>query len=276
MWFLAPPKHCALAVRGGRRVDVLGDRRRADEADGPDAVVGQQGIDGLLVSVHDVEHAGGESCLEEQLGDAHRHRGIPLAGLEHHGVACGQRGPRLPQRDHGGEVERGDRRDDAEGLPHRVDVDSRTGAGRVFALEQVRSPRGELDDLEAPLDVALRVVDGLAVLAREQLGERLHLALHQIEESQQHASALLGVRRGPLDLCGLGVREHVGDLAGGGQRHARLDGSGARIEHVGEAAPFWGEVLSAYEVGNGTSHCAMSLRAIVGTMTMVLRHPFNY
>ena len=80
-------------------------------------------------------------------------------------------GTGLPQRDHRGEVERGDARDHAEGLAHRVDVDAGAGALGVLTLEQVRDADGELDDLDAALDVALGVGDGLAVLEGEQFGE---------------------------------------------------------------------------------------------------------
>ena len=58
MWFLAPPSACTrlpLAVPG--LVDVLGDRRRADEAHGGDVGVLEQAVDGHLVALHDVEAA---------------------------------------------------------------------------------------------------------------------------------------------------------------------------------------------------------------------------
>ena len=64
--------------------------------------------------------------------------------------------------------------DDAERLAHRVDVDAGAGALGVLALQQVRDADGELDDLEAALDVALGVGDGLAVLAGEQFGQARH------------------------------------------------------------------------------------------------------
>jgi hypothetical protein len=215
--------------------------------------------------VHDVEDARRESRLEEQLRDAHRHRGVALAGLEHHGVAGGERGADLPERDHRREVEGGDGGDDAERLPHRVDVDAGAGPRGVLALEQVRGARRELDDLDAALDVTLRIVDGLPVLAREQFGERLHLALDEVEEAQQHPRPLLGIGRGPLLLGGFGVRDRGAHLVGRGERHARLHGTGARVEHVGEASFARSMERTAHEVRDCTSHCATSLRATVGT-----------
>ena len=85
-------------------------------------------------------------------------------------------GRELPHRDHGREVERRDAGDDAERLAHRVDVDAGAGAVGVLALQQMRDAAGELDHLEAALDVALGVGDGLAVLAREAVGELVVVA----------------------------------------------------------------------------------------------------
>ncbi len=48
-----------LPLRGGGRVDVLRDVGAADEADGLDVGVGQDGVDGFLVALHHLEHAGG-------------------------------------------------------------------------------------------------------------------------------------------------------------------------------------------------------------------------
>jgi hypothetical protein len=53
----------ALAVRACRLVDVLGDRRRADERDALTSGVLEQRVDGDLVAVHDVEHAVGQAGL---------------------------------------------------------------------------------------------------------------------------------------------------------------------------------------------------------------------
>ncbi len=128
-------------------------------------------VDGFLVAVHDLEHARRQAGLEEQLGQPHRHRRVALGGLEDERVAARQRGAGLPQRDHRREVERGDARDHAERLAQRVHVDAGAGALGVLALDQVRDADGELDDLDAALDVALGVGDGLAVLDGEQFGE---------------------------------------------------------------------------------------------------------
>ena len=114
----------ALAVRRGGRVDVLRDVGAADEADGLDVGVAQDGVDGFLVALHDLEHA-------RRAGRPRRtaRPGAPgptgrAQRLEDERVSACQRRAGLPQRDHRREVERGDARDHAERLADRVDVDA--------------------------------------------------------------------------------------------------------------------------------------------------------
>ena len=118
-------------------------------------------------------------------------------------------GPGLPQRDHRREVERGDAGDHAERLADRVDVDAAAGAFGELALEQVRDADRELDDLDAALDVALGVGDGLAVLDRQQLGELVGVGVDQLDELHQHAGPALRVPGGPF-LLRLDRRGHCG------------------------------------------------------------------
>ena len=53
-----------LAGRRGGRVDVVGDVGAADETDRLDVGVVQDGVDGFLVAVHDLEHTGRQAGLE--------------------------------------------------------------------------------------------------------------------------------------------------------------------------------------------------------------------
>jgi hypothetical protein len=99
-------------VGGPGLVDVMGDVRRADEADGVDQRVGQDGVDRGLVAMDDVQHAGGGARLHHQLAEADRHRRIALRRFEDEGVADGDGDAEHPHRDHGREVERGDARHD--------------------------------------------------------------------------------------------------------------------------------------------------------------------
>ena len=61
--------------------------------------------------------------------------------------------------------------------------------GRL-ALEQVRGAAGELDDLEAALDLAARVVDRLAVLGGDDAGELAGAGGEQLAEAEQDVRAL--------------------------------------------------------------------------------------
>ncbi len=62
-----------LAVGGGGRVDVLGDRCGAHKADGLDALVLKQRIHGFLVAVDHVEDAVRHAGLGVELGQPERH-----------------------------------------------------------------------------------------------------------------------------------------------------------------------------------------------------------
>src|SRR5690606_37809876 len=120
----------------------------ADEPDGRDVPVVENGIDGFLVAVDDIEDAGGQASLHHQLGEHQRHGRVTLGRLHDEGVAAGDGRGELPQRDHGGEVERGDSGDDPERLAHGVDVYSSPGALGELALHQVWYADGELDHLD--------------------------------------------------------------------------------------------------------------------------------
>ena len=100
----------------------------------------------------------------------------------------------------------------------------------------MRDAAGEFGDFEAALDVALGVGHGLAVLAREQLGELVVVALHQLDEFRHDAGAALRVGRGPFGLRGAGVFHGGADLSLGRQRDLGLDVTGHRLENVGGAA----------------------------------------
>jgi len=125
----------------------------------------------------------------------------------------GDGGGELPHRDHRREVERRDAGHDAQRLAHRIDVDARAGAFGVLALQHLRRADAELDHFEAALDVALGVGNGLAVLARQEVGERVVVARGEFEELHHHARAALRVGGGPGGLRGLGVLDggaHLG------------------------------------------------------------------
>ena len=100
----------------------------------------------------------------------------------------------------------------------------------------MRNAAGEFDHFEAALDVALGVGNGLAVLARQQVGELVVIALGEFEEFHHHARAALRIGGGPLDLRGLGVLDRGANFGLGRQRHLGLDVAGHRLENVGRPA----------------------------------------
>ena len=154
----------ALAVARRRRVDVFRDRRRADERHRLDAGVVEDGVDRLLVAVHDVEDAVRQARLLEQFGHPDAGRRILFRRLQHEGVAARERDREHPERHHHREVERRDPGADAERLQPRVRVHAAADRTGVLAFEQVRRAGSELDHLDAALHRSHRVEEHFAVL----------------------------------------------------------------------------------------------------------------
>ena len=188
----------------------------------------EQRVDGDLVALHDAEDAGRQARLGEQLGHEQRGRRVLLARLEDERVAARERERVHPHRDHRREVERRDPGDDAERLAVARRVDARGDLLRALALHQLRDPAGELDDLQAALHLAARVVEGLAVLARDDAGEvvaargeQLAVGEHDGRALGERGGAPAGERRarragGAVDVGGGGERDPPRDLAGRG------------------------------------------------------------
>ena len=244
----------ALTLGGAARVDVFRDRRGADEADGADVGIVEDGVDGFLVAVHHIEDAGGQARLDHELGEPHGHARIALGRLQDEGVAAGDRRRELPHRDHRREVERRDAGDDAERLAHGIEVDAGAGGIAELALHQVRDAAGELHHLEAALDVALGVGDDLAVLAGEELRELVVIALHELEELEQHPRPPLRVGGGPRRLRALRVLHRRPDLGLGGERHLPGHLAGHGLVDVAEAPGGPPDLLAADEMPD-LPHC---------------------
>lgn len=212
----------ALAVGRGGGVDVRGDRGGADEAERADAGVFEEGVDALLAAVDDVQDARRQARLQEEFGEPQRYGRVALGGLEDEGVAAGQRGSRLPQGDHRGEVERGDAGHHTDRGAHGVDVDAGAGVVGELPLQQMRDPGGELHHFQAALDVAVCVGDRLAVLGGEQPGQRVPLALDELEEAEEDAGTALRIPLAPLALRRRGVGDRRLGLSAVGERDMGL------------------------------------------------------
>ena len=174
----------ALAVGRSGRVDVLGDRGRADEGHCGDVWVLEDAIDGNLVSLHDVEHALGQARLPEQISDEQRDRGILLARLQYEGVSGGDRIGEHPHRHHGREVERGDAGHHAERLADREDIDPGRGLLGKVPLHQLRDAAGKLDVLDSSGQLATGVARDLAVLDRHQFGDLVAIGKDELMEGE--------------------------------------------------------------------------------------------
>ena len=96
----------------------------------------------------------------------------------------------------------------------------------------MRNAERELHDLDAALDIALGVGNGLAVLAGQHFGQLVIVARHQFEEFHHHASPALRIGRGPFRLRRLGILDRRAQFGLGGQRHLGLDVAGHRLEDV--------------------------------------------
>ncbi len=224
----------ALAVRRPGLVDVLGDRRGADEADRRDVGMLEQPVDGHLVALHDVEAPVGQTGVVQQLGHEQRRRRILLARLEHERVAARQGVGEHPHRDHRREVERRDAGHDTERLADRVDVDTGCGLLAVPALQQVRDAARELDVLEPSGDLAHRVGQHLAVLGGEQRGDLLAVGVDQLAHAEQDLGAPRQAGGPPRGERRLGRGDGRVDLVGRRQVDgARLLTGGRVVDDAG-------------------------------------------
>ncbi len=226
----------ALAVFGAGGVDVLGDGRGADEGDGLDGGVREDGVDGGLVAVDDVEDAVGEAGFLEHFGEEDGGGGVALGGLEDEGVAAGEGEREHPERDHGGEVEGRDAGDDAERLAHGPGVDAGADLLGEFALEELADAGGVLDVFEAAHDFALGVGEDFAVLAVEEGGELVHAGLEDVAEAEEDAGAAERRLGGPGGEGGGGGFDGGVELGVGGEGDAGLHAAGGGMEDVAEAA----------------------------------------
>jgi len=209
----------------------------------------------------DIEDACRAARLHEQLTQAYRDTGVLLGRLEDEGVADRNGDAEHPHRDHRREVERGDARRDAQGLAHGIDVDARASALGVLTLQGVGDAAGELDDLQAALEVAAGVGDHLAVLGGQQRGEFVHPRLDQALELEHDPRAALGIGRGPGRLGRKGGLHRAIDIRPVGQPDARLHLAGIGVEHVAAPARCRRHCRTADEmlnVAHSVLHCPVS------------------
>ena len=158
----------------------------------------EQRVDGFLVALHDVEHARRQArvaraaprAASDVLGS--RSLGfstnvLPQAiatGNIHIGTIAGKLNGVMPTHT-------------PSGLAQRPVVDVAADVVAVLAFEQLRNAARELDDLEAARQLAVRVGEHLAVLARDERGELVEVRVEQLLEAEHHAGPFQRARVGP-------------------------------------------------------------------------------
>src|SRR6185503_14635402 len=134
------------------------------------------------------------------------------------------------------------------------------------ALQQVRNAAGELDHLEAALDVALGVRERLAVLGREQRREAVVFGLHELEELEHDAGAPLRIGGRPGRLRGRRIGDRRLDLGFRRESDPRLHLTGVGIEDVAGASRFALDLVTTDEMAN-LAHHALHVLSVLPAAT---------
>jgi hypothetical protein len=126
-------------------------------------------------------------------------------------------------------------------------------------FSSLRSAARVFDDVDAAGELAGRVRQHLAVLARDRGDELVGMLLQQRLEAEHDAGASKRRRRGPCRECGLRRFDGSPDLGGGRERNARAQRAGRGCEDIAEAAGRSGRTLAADPMGErgdiGLSQC---------------------
>ena len=223
----------ALAGGGRALVHVLRDLRGADERDGIDARVVKDAVDHVNRAVDQVDDAvrkppGVVDQVEDQLL---RQRHL-LGRLEDERVAACDRERQEPEGHHRREVERHDRRADADRLADRLGVDRRRDVLENPALHRLRDGRCGLDHLDRAADLGTRVRQRLAHLAGHRPRQLVLVRLHHLAEAEQPARALDRRAAAPTGERVAGGGDGGVDIGRAGERHARKHLAGRRVGDV--------------------------------------------
>ena len=167
---------------------------RAGERHEVHAGVGDQGVaQGTTRAEDQIEHALRQAGLLEQLDEPHGEHRRVRRGLEDDGVPEDQGGHDLPGRDGERKVPRGDRCDDPERRAHRHRPFVRELGRHDVAELAATLARGVVGHVDALLDIAARLREDLAHLARHFARELVLALEHQLAGPVQDLAAL---RRG--------------------------------------------------------------------------------
>ena len=201
------------------------------------------------VAVDHVEDAARQSGLAQEFAESYRHRRVALGGLQDHGVTRGERVGGHPQRHHDGEVERRDRRDDADRLAHRVHVDAVGDLAGEVALHVLGESAGVLDVLESSGQFAFGVGEGLAVFLGDQGRQLVGVLDEELAQGEEHVGALGERRVAPRIGGGARDRDDVVDQLRVGDGNVRVHVAGGRVVDEEVTGSF--DALIVDEIGNG-------------------------
>ncbi len=150
----------------------------------------QQGVDRLARAMDDVQYALGESRLEKYLGQPLSPEWRPLGRLEDERVPRDDGEREHPKRDHHREVEGWDAGADADRVAVEILVDAARDVAQGTALEERRRAAREIDHLDAAPHLAPRLLERLAVVARDDRSQLFEVLLEQSLEPEHQAHAL--------------------------------------------------------------------------------------
>ena len=177
-----------------------------------------------------VKTPSGMPGLEGELAEPERGQRRQLGGLEHDGVAGGERGGEPPAGDRHREVPRHDDADDAQRLPER-DVDA--AGDRDLAAEVPLGRPGVVgEDVADVAGLPAGVADRVPGVRDLEQRELLLVLADEVGEAAQEQPAVRGGDGGPRR----GGRRRSGDrlvgLLEGGEWHRRDDLLGRRVDDV--------------------------------------------
>ena len=217
----------------GQPQDLLPGARLARERDLADTRMRREGRAGDRAGpgddVHDTRR---EPGLQAQLTEPERRERRPRRRLEDRGIARRQRGCQLPGGHHQREVPGHDEADHADGLAQRQ-VQARLGDRDGLAVVLVRGPAVVLEHARCRADLPTGAADGLAHVARLELGQLLRVVADERREPQQGLAAPDRGPRPPLALeCGLGRRDRPVHILRGARRDVRDDLAMSRLDDL--------------------------------------------
>ncbi|MNM72426.1 hypothetical protein D3C81_841200 [compost metagenome] len=216
------------ALHGWRRLrhqDATDLGRPRERQLAHDGAARQHGADGLGIAGHHLEHAGGNAgpvrqfsqCEGGQRGQLGRFDDDGAPGCQGRACLAGDHRCReIPRRDGGA---------DAHGLAQRDQALVGGRRGQHFAVHALGFLGKPFDKAGRVRDLAARLGQRLALLARHQVGQVVRVGDHQVEPAAQQVGAFLAGLGGPGALRNLGS----GDGAPGLGR--------AQVGHLGDHFP---------------------------------------